>query len=159
MKRDHRYRLLIEWTGNTGKGTGSYGSYKRDYKIKADGKADIPGSSDPVFHGDPAKHNPEELFVASIAACHMLWYLHFCAVAAITVTSYMDNAVGVMQEEENGSGHFTEVTLHPIVVITDKAKITEARALHQKANQFCFIANSCNFPINHEPEVKAGLQE
>ncbi len=151
MENKHTYNLTIKWTGNTGKGTESYRAYERSHSVLISNKQEILCSSDPSFRGDETKHNPEELFLASIASCHMLWYLHLCSEAGIVVVDYSDNATGIMKETADGGGHFTEVTLHPSVKITDEERIDEANALHKKANQLCFIANSCNFPIYHEP--------
>lgn len=79
----------------------------------------------------------------------MLWYLRLCSDNGIIVTDYVDRATGTMEETADGSGRFKEVTLHPIVTITDKAGTDKARSLHQEASRMCFIANSCNFPIKH----------
>ena len=154
MTKDHHYHTSIAWTGNRGEGTKSYKGYDRSHTIKIKGKADIEGSSDTAFMGDPAKHNPEDMLVASLAVCHMLWYLHLCADNGICVTDYHDEASGTMQQTEAG-GRFTEVVLHPVVTITDKAQIEKANALHEQAHKSCFIANSCNFPIKHEPLCKS----
>ncbi len=155
MKR-HNYQIKVEWTGNEGKGTLNYKSYNRNHKIVADGKYDaINGSSDPSFLGDKSKYNPEDLFLSSLSSCHMLWYLHLCSVHKIIVTEYIDHAEGVMEETQNGSGKFTAVTLKPRVKITDKNKIEKANELHEQAHKMCFIANSCNFKIEHEPNTSA----
>ncbi|HXA63542.1 MAG TPA: OsmC family protein [Bryobacteraceae bacterium] len=144
----HRYQIQTTWTGNTGQGTAGYRAYKRDHEIFAAGKtAPIPGSSDAAFRGDPARYNPEELLVSALSSCHMLWMLHLCADAGITVTAYSDQACGVMAEDSDGSGRFTEVTLHPVMTITDGRRIMETEALHAKAHHMCFIANSVNFPV------------
>lgn len=151
MKK-HHYTLELNWTGNLGKGTQNYRSYERSYSISIDGKATLHGSSDPSFRGDQSKYNPEELFLMSISSCHMLWYLHLCAEAGIVVTSYTDHATGEMEENSAGSGKFTSVILHPVVKITNHEQQDKANELHKKANEMCFIANSCNFPILHVPE-------
>ncbi|MFY8019777.1 MAG: OsmC family protein [Bacteroidia bacterium] len=145
--KQHIYNLEVVWTGNLGNGTTSYQSYSRAHDIIVKGKEIIHASSDVQFRGDGAKYNPEELFISSISACHMLWYLHFCADAGIVVKSYKDNASGILSLEENGSGKFTEVQLSPKIVILDPLQINQAKELHQRAHQFCFIANSCSFPI------------
>ncbi|MBS0001366.1 MAG: OsmC family protein [Cyclobacteriaceae bacterium] len=155
MNRRHRYKLRIRWTGNLGEGTRNYRAYERSHSIQAEKKAEISGSSDPAFLGDPERYNPEELFVAALSSCHMLWYLHLCAEAGIVVTAYEDHATGIMEETPDGGGHFTEVTLNPIVSITDELKIDKANALHSKANEKCFIANSVKFPVLHVPVCKA----
>lgn len=154
MKGLHKYNLTVQWTGNTGQGTSDYRSYERSHTVFVDNKAEILCSSDPAFLGDKTKHNPEDLFVASIATCHMLWYLHLCADNGIVVLEYTDNATGTMSETKAGGGHFTEVILYPTVIISDAAVIDKAIQLHAKANQLCFIANSCNFPIHHNPTCK-----
>ncbi len=153
MKK-HDYEVNIEWTGNSGNGTRTYRSYSRDYSISANEKYDkINGSADPAFLGDKTKYNPEDLFLSSLSACHMLWYLHLCAVNDIVVTEYVDNATGVMQEAEDGSGRFVAVTLNPTVNITDANQVAKAKALHKEANKMCFIANSCNFAIKHQAKI------
>lgn len=147
----HYYNLDLRWAGNTGEGTENYRSYQRQYEISATGKPVINGSSDPSFSGDATKYNPEELLLASIAGCHMLWYLHLCSEAGIVVTSYSDLPTAVMKEKSNGSGYFESVILHPNVVVQEDAMIHDANALHTKANEMCFIANSLNFKIHHQP--------
>jgi organic hydroperoxide reductase OsmC/OhrA len=146
--RLHHYQIQTTWTGNTGPGTVDYRAYKRDHEIFVVGKsAPIPGSSDAAFRGDPTRYSPEELLVSTLSTCHMLWLLHLCADAGITVTAYTDQACGVMTEDTDGGGRFTEVTLHPMMTITDSSRVPEAIALHAKAHELCFIANSVNFPV------------
>jgi organic hydroperoxide reductase OsmC/OhrA len=150
----HRYDVQISWTGNTGQGTAHYGAYRRDHEISAPNKqVPIPGSSDPVFRGDPSRYNPEELLLAALSACHMLWVLHLCADAGITITAYFDEPFGLMTENPDGSGHFTEVTLRPSMKITESSKIEDAKALHHRAHALCAIAHSVNFPVLCTPSV------
>jgi organic hydroperoxide reductase OsmC/OhrA len=155
MKK-HNYTIKVKWTGNQGDGTLNYNSYSRNHTISAIQKyQNLQGSSDPSFLGDKSRYNPEELFLSSLSACHMLWYLHLCSTHNIVVTKYSDDATGVMEETENGSGKFVGVTLYPTVAITDKTKITLANTLHEEANKMCFIANSCNFDVAHKPNTMA----
>ena len=151
--KQHAYKVQLEWTGNDGKGTKTYASYRRDHSIVCEGKHVILGSSDPSFRGNPTRYNPEELLVASLSSCHMLWYLHLCAVNKVTVVAYQDAAIGTMQERADGSGVFVRVLLRPAVTISlgdDRAK---ASALHHEAHRMCFIANSVNFPVDVEAEI------
>jgi organic hydroperoxide reductase OsmC/OhrA len=83
----------------------------------------------------------------------MLWVLHLCADAGIVITAYTDDAAGEMVENADGSGQFSRVLLRPRMTITDGARIEEARALHDKAHHFCFIARSVNFPVDHDAVV------
>ncbi len=151
--KQHSYELQVEWTGNTGEGTKTYRSYRRDYTITADGKPQIPGSSDPSFRGDSSRYNPEDLLVASLSACHMLSYLHLCAVNHLTVVNYSDAALGLMDENSDGSGQFTRVTLRPTVKILPGDDPVKAKALHDEAHHLCFIARSVNFPVNVAPTI------
>jgi organic hydroperoxide reductase OsmC/OhrA len=151
MGKQHNYNLTIKWTGNKGEGTSNYRAYERSYSVIAENKVEIKGSSDPAFRGDKTKYNPEEFLVAALSSCHMLSFLHVCAEAGITVVDYIDNATGTMAETATGGGHFTEVTLNPLVTITDKNKADTLHELHKKANENCFIASSVNFPVHHKP--------
>ncbi len=145
------YSLTITWTGNTGSGTSAYRAYDRGHEITGPGKPPVLGSSDPAFRGNGARYNPEELLVGSLSACHMLWYLHLCSAEGIVVTSYQDIAEGVMRERPDGSGRFTEVVLQPEITVPPGTDLGKARALHEDAHKYCFIANSVNFPVRHEP--------
>lgn len=151
MNGQHNYNLTVKWTGNNGTGTSNYRSFERSHTIIADNKPEIFGSSDPAFRGDKTKYNPEELLLASLSSCHMLWYLHLCAEAGIIVTDYVDNATGVMLETPAGGGRFKEVTLNPVVVVAEISMTEKADELHKKANALCYIANSVNFPVYHKP--------
>lgn len=155
--KEHHYKATTEWTRNEGAGAANSKKYSRNHMITVAGKSGpIEGSSDPAFGGDATRYNPEELLVSSISACHMLWYLRLCSDNGIIVTDYVDQATGTMEETADGSGRFKEVTLHPIVTITDEAGTDKARSLHQEANRMCFIANSCNFPVKHACEIRVG---
>jgi organic hydroperoxide reductase OsmC/OhrA len=150
---NHYYETGLTWTGNTGEGTTGYRNYERAYTLSAPDRPDILGSSDPAFRGDKSRHNPEILMVAAISSCHMLWYLHLCSVAGVIVTEYIDKAKGTMVENKDGSGHFSEVILYPVITVKDESMIEKAMELHKDAHKMCFVANSCNFPIRHEPRV------
>ncbi|WP_018629829.1 OsmC family protein [Niabella aurantiaca] len=149
----HQYHIKTTWTGNQGEGTASYQAYSRNYTIQARDKPDLYGSSDPAFRGDRQRYNPEELLVAALSSCHMLWYLHLCAEAGIVVTDYTDAARGQMKMEEDGGGCFELVVLCPVVTITDASRQTVALELHQRAHGLCFIARSVHFPVLYEPQV------
>ena len=155
---EHTYPVHVTWTGNRGNGTSSYAGYDRAHEIAVTGKPAIVGSADPAFRGDPTHYNPEELLVASLASCHMLWYLHLCATAHIVVIAYEDNASGTMVTTADGGGHFAEVVLHPSVTVAAGADLALAQQLHERAHRLCFIANSVNFPIRCEPTVDEGLR-
>jgi len=125
------------------------------------GKPPILGSADPAFRGDPARHNPEELLVAALAQCHMLWFLHLAAASGVAVVGYADHASGTMRVAAAGHGAFTEVVLRPQVTVRpggavaddeDAAGLDAQLAdLHRRAHEHCFIARSVTFPVRTEP--------
>ena len=151
--KEHRYEIQTDWTGNQGTGTKTYKGYSRDHEITVTGKPMLPGSSDPAFRGDRARYNPEELLVASLSACHMLWYLHLCSANDVVVTDYRDVALGIMSETPDGAGEFVEVTLRPKVTITPDSNAVKAQSLHEEAHRFCFIARSVKFPVRRIPQI------
>jgi organic hydroperoxide reductase OsmC/OhrA len=151
--KQHHYEVSVEWAGNLGEGTKSYRSFSRNHQIAVPGKPSIPGSSDPSFRGDRTRYNPEELLVAALSTCHMLWYLHLCSENHITVLEYTDAAQGVMQEHPDGAGEFIRVQLRPTVKIAAGDDREKAIALHEKAHHYCFIARSVKFPVDAAPEI------
>jgi organic hydroperoxide reductase OsmC/OhrA len=154
MAKEHHYELSVTWTGNLGPGTTSYRSYSRAHEVRAEGVPVLLGSSDPAFRGDPSRWNPEQLFLAAVSQCHMLWYLNLAASAGLTVTGYEDRATATMVEESSGAGQFTGITLQPQVTITDEARLDQAEQLHDEAGALCFIARSVNFPVHHQSVIR-----
>lgn len=153
-QREHHYQVSVTWTGNRGSGTESYKAYDRDFEIAAGSKPVISGSSDPAFRGDAQRWNPEDLLVASVSACHKLWYLHLCAEAGINVFTYSDRAEGAMREGKHGG--FTRIVLNPTITIRPGDDIQLAIELHHRAHEYCFIANSVNFEIACKPAITYG---
>ena len=151
--KHHHYNTTITWTGNRGTGTSDYKAYERNHDVSIKGKRVIEATSDPSFRGDPAKHTPEDMLVSSLSSCHMLWYLHLCAVNGVVVINYVDHATGVMEENTDGSGQFIGVALNPIVTVQSADMVDRAFALHQEATRKCFIARSVNFDVYHKPQV------
>lgn len=155
MAKTHHYAVTVKWTGNTGTGTSGYKNYERRHEVLGEGsKPPIPGSSDPAFRGDAARWNPEELLVAALSACHKLSYLHLCAVARIVVVGYVDHAEGFMEETPDGSGRFVRAMLRPEVTVAAGSDMAKAHELHEEAHAKCFIANSVNFPVEHEAQIR-----
>jgi organic hydroperoxide reductase OsmC/OhrA len=153
MPRTHTYETHSVWTGDRGQGTADYRSYDRTHDTTSPGRPAIAASSDPAFRGDADRWNPELLLVAALSQCHMLSYLHKCAINGVVVTAYEDKAAGVMAETEDGGGHFEEVVLRPVVTVAEAGMAERAQALHHDASEVCFIASSVNFPVRHEPRI------
>lgn len=153
MSRQHHYTVGLHWQGNLGRGTEDYHAYGRSYVIEVPGKPPVPGSSDPAFFGDATRYNPEEMFLASLAGCHMLWYLHVCSDAGVSVLEYRDDPEGMLVVDAQG-GRFESVTLHPRVLVRAGDDVALARALHEKAHASCFIANSVKCALHCVPEIR-----
>ena len=152
MAHIHRFSAKLTWTGAAKGATSSYESYSRDHVIEVPGKPPLPGSADAVFRGDSSRHNPEDLLVMSLSACHMLTYLAEAARAGVHIIAYSDDASGTMQLHD-GKMRFTEVSLRPQVVIAAGSDPAQAQRLHQRAHEDCFIANSVNFPVSCDARV------
>jgi organic hydroperoxide reductase OsmC/OhrA len=153
MAKSHSYELALTWTGASHGPTASYASYSREYRIAFAGKPALTGSADPTFRGDASLHNPEDLLLAALSACHMLSYLAVCALGKVTVRSYEDGASGTISEIEPQRSAFTDVLLRPRVVIAAGGDVAKAEALHDQAHKICFIANSVNLPVRHEATI------
>ena len=150
----HRYEIRLDWTGNRGTGTSGYRDYDRRHELRAAGKPMIAGSSDPSFRGDADRWTPEDLLVASLSQCHLLWFLHLAADSGVIVTGYSDEACGSMRMNPDGSGQFTEVVLRPLVLVASPEMVEPARRLHDRVHSLCFIARSVNFPVRPEPTTR-----
>ncbi len=147
----HQYFSHIAWTGNRGQGTSGYKDYDRTWDVAIAGKEMIHCSNDPLLGGDPSKMNPEDLLLSALAACHMLWYLHYAAVEGIVVEGYQDTPVGVGEVGHGGAGKFTAATLHPTITLRKGCDLDAAHAIHARIHEVCFIARSVNFPVTYEP--------
>jgi len=150
---EHRFECRLVWNGATKGGTTSYEAYSRECRVDIPGKPSIRASAAAVFRGDASLPNPEDLLVASLSICHFLSYVALCARAGVNVISYEDDASGTMSRFERGF-HFTDVLLKPHVTIAAGSDADKAAALHEKAYESCFIANSVNFPVRHEPVIR-----
>jgi organic hydroperoxide reductase OsmC/OhrA len=138
------WRLKEESTFATAK------NYTKSHSIAIEGKELLQVSAAKAFKGDASLYNPEDLLLSSVVSCHMMSYLYVCQQNRIEILSYHDNAEATLEILDNGGGRFIEVRLFPTVIVKEKKQIQLALLLHQKANELCFIANSCNFPIVHQ---------
>ena len=150
MTKQHDYTSRIEWTGNRGEGTKSYRGYDRTWEVRTPGKPPIACSNDPLLGGDPTLHNPEDMLLSALSACHMLWYLHLASRAGIVVHGYRDEPVGVGESAPNGAGRFLRATLRPQIEVAAGSDIEKADAIHHEIHKYCFIARSVNFPVSYE---------
>lgn len=153
VERTQGYVARVEWTGNLGEGTAGYARYGREFRVHIDGKAVLEGTADTAYRGVADLHNPEELFLAAVAACHMLFYLSSCARRGVRVLSYEDSAAGTLELESEGGGRFRELLLSPVVTIDGTSDVALAVSLHDTAHALCFLARSCSVPVRHRPRI------
>lgn len=150
MTKQHDYTARIAWTGNRGTGTSAYRAYDRTWEIATAGKPVVQCSNDPLLGGDPSRHNPEDLLLSSLAACHMLWYLHLASNAGLVVLAYEDAPLGVGENAPSGAGRFLRAVLRPRIVLAAGSDLAVADAIHARIHEVCFIARSVNFPVSYE---------
>ncbi len=151
MAKRHDFTSLIRWTGDRGDGTRTYAGYDRTWRIETPGKAPVECSNDPLLGGDPDKHNPEDLLISSLSACHMLWYLHLASEAGIVVRDYRDEPIGEGESAPDGSGRFIGAVLRPRIEVEAGCDLVRAEAIHHEIHKVCFIARSVSFPVRYEP--------
>jgi len=150
--RTHSYQTNLTWVGA---GVAPFQKHDRSYEVACEGKPTLLGSADQTFRGNKGRWNPEDLLVASLSACHHLWYMGLCAAAGIEVKAYEDAAEREMVEERIGEGgQFARVILRPRVTLARGADKAKAKELHHTAHEKCFIARSVNFPVRHEPTIE-----
>jgi organic hydroperoxide reductase OsmC/OhrA len=151
------HTAVVEWHGNGSRFTDN--RYSRAHQWRFDGGAVVPASSSPhvvrVPLSDPAGVDPEEAYIASLSSCHMLWFLSIAAEAGVAVESYRDEATGTMAKNEAGKEWLERVVLRPHVVIRGDASIDEAAidALHHRAHEACYLANSVKTEVVVEGTV------
>lgn len=150
MAFKHLFKASLNWISNKSSENTTSKIYTKNHQIQIEGKPVLDISAAKAFKGDPELYNPEDLLLSSLVSCHMMSYLYVCSQNGIEVLEYSDNAEATLEVNPDGSGRFVEVKLYPKVTISNLDKIKLALELHQKANQLCFIANSCNFPVLHE---------
>lgn len=144
---EHEYTARVVWTGNRGTGTRYYRGYERTWNVETPGKPVIRCSNDPLLGGDPRLHNPEDMLIAALSACHMLWFLHFASDAGITVIAYEDDPRAVGETDAGGASRFLSATLRPRITVARGTDLHRADALHGCVHEVCFIARSVNFPV------------
>ena len=151
---EHDYTARVVWTGNRGEGTAHYRGYDRTWNVETRGKPVIRCSNDPLLGGDPGLHNPEDMLIAALAACHMLWFLHLASDAGIAVMAYQDDPLAVGETDGSGASRFLRATLRPRITVPAGTDLKVADALHGRVHDYCFIARSVNFPVTCEARYR-----
>jgi len=149
------HQATVEWRRLTP--DFNYATYDRGHWLSFGEDIRIPGTAAraniPATAPASPGIDPEQTFVAALASCHMLWFLHLAAARKLVVDRYVDRASGVLEKNEEGKLAITRVTLKPSVSFSG-AQPSEAdvRALHERAHEECFIANSVKSAVAIEPE-------
>lgn len=130
--------------------------YSRAHSITFDGGVVLPASSSPhvvpLPMSDAQAVDPEEMFVASLSSCHMLWFLSIARMKKFSVASYSDHAEGIMAKNADKKLVMTVVTLRPKVEFKGVTPNREQLdAMHHEAHEACFIANSVKSEVCCEP--------
>lgn len=154
MGKRHDFTTRVLWTGDKGTGNTILRSYERTWNIEVPGKPVVHCSNDPLLGGNPGLLNPEDILISSLAACHMLWYLHLANKVNVAVFEYQDHAVGHGESEPSGAGRFVAATLRPTISVEKGTDLTLADSIHRDIHHYCFIARSVNFPIRFEATYK-----
>jgi organic hydroperoxide reductase OsmC/OhrA len=136
------YRVTVRWRRES-EGF-AYETYNRDHDWLFDNGLEVRASAAPEYQGSRSCVDPEEAFVASLSACHMLTFLAIAARKRLVVDSYRDDAVGVLAKDASGRLAITRVSLRPAVAFggENTPSPDEIRTLHDQAHHACFIANS-----------------
>jgi organic hydroperoxide reductase OsmC/OhrA len=150
MSHAHDFDAKVVWTGNQGTGNANYKGYARTWEVRTPGKPVIKCSNDPLLGGDPRLHNPEDMLIAALSACHMLWYLHLAHEAGVVVLGYEDDPVGHGESEASGAGRFVSAELRPRITVAAGTDLARAEAVHHEIGKVCFIARSVAFPVSHK---------
>ena len=153
MNNFHQFSAKLDWSLRPKPNDFNGKWYIKNHTISFDQKEQLNVSAARAFKGDPLLHNPEDLLLSSLTSCHMMSYLYCFSINNINVISYTDNSEAILEVNQDGSGQITKVTLNPKVVITKNSDSNLAKELHQKANELCFIASSCKFPVEHFPLI------
>ena len=152
----HHYGAEVTWQRGADEPFTDH-RYSRRHLLRFDGGTEVPGSASPSVVppplSDPVAVDPEEAFVASIAACHMLWFLSLAAAGGYVVETYRDAAVGTMTKNAVGKLWISTVTLKPEVRFGGERRPDGAALLrlHDRAHDECFIANSVRTDVRCEP--------
>lgn len=154
MSFKHTFKAQVNWKLDDNETTQNPKGFSRNHVVTiANKKTPLEVSAAKAFRGDETLYNPEDLLLSALASCHMMSYLYVCAQHNIEVLNYTDTAEAILNVEASGSGYFSKVNLKPVVTIADAKQKELAKSLHNKANSLCFIANSCNFHVEHHAEI------
>ncbi len=154
MSEGHTFEASVRWPADPAQALPPDPAFSRNAVLASPGHPEVPGSSPTVFGGEASRYNPEELLTLSLAHCHMLTYLAIAAKKKMAVLAYEDRATAVLgKDAASGKMKILSAELRPRVTVAKGTNLEDARAIHAKAHEHCFVANSVNFPVANAPEI------
>ena len=157
MSDNHAFEATVRWPADPAQKLPPDPAFSRNNVLESPGHPSVPGSSPTVFGGDATRYNPEELVTLALAECHMLTYLSLAAKKRVAVLAYEDRATGLLGKDPvSGKTKLLSAQLRPKVTVARGTNLDEAMAMHGRAHEFCFVANSVNFPVENAPQIVEG---
>ncbi len=153
MAEEHVFETRLAYPASADQKLPPDAAFSRDNRMSAEGHPDMPGALPPSLGGHDRGYSPEDLLILSLSECHLLTYLALAQKRGLAIRRYEDRATGKLGKNASGQTQMAEVVLHPRVTVARGADLAMARDLHERAHHHCFIANSVNFPVRHEPEI------
>ena len=157
MSENHTFEATVSWLADPAQKLPPDPAFSRNAVLGSPGHPPVPGSSPTVFGGEATRYNPEELVTLALAHCHMLTYLALAAKKRVAVLAYEDRATCELgKDAASGKMKILSAQLRPKVTVARGTNLDDARAMHAKAHEYCFVANSVNFPVGNAPEIVEG---
>ena len=153
MAEEHVFETHLHYPADPNQKLPPEAELSRDNTLGAQGHPDVPGALPPALGGHDRGYSPEDLLILALSECHLLTYLALAQRRGLAVKRYEDRATGRLGKNANGQTQMVEVVLHPRVTVAKGTDVAAAQALHDRAHHHCFIANSVNFAVRHEPET------
>jgi organic hydroperoxide reductase OsmC/OhrA len=123
-------------------------------RASVDGKPDLEVATPPEFkHGISGVWSPEDLLVASAAACYAVTLLAVAERRGVPLRGLDVSARGRVGQRSEGPLAFTGIELG-VDVVTDAGFEEEAHAAGEAAERGCLIAASLDTPIHLELNVR-----
>ena len=154
MSENHTFEATLTWPADPAQALPPDPAFSRNAVLGSPGHPDFPGSSPTIFGGEASRYNPEELVTIALAHCHMLTYLALAAKKRVAVLAYEDRATAVLgKDPASGKMKLISAQLRPKVTVAKGTNLEDARAMHAKAHEYCFVSNSVNFPVANAPKI------
>jgi organic hydroperoxide reductase OsmC/OhrA len=156
MAEEHVFETRLEYPADKAQKLPPDPDFSRDNRLIVEGHPEMPGALPAALGGHNRGYSPEDLMILSLSECHCLTYLRLAQKNRLAIRRYEDRATGRLGKNAAGMTQLLEVVLRPRVTVARGTDLAAARTLHERAHHHCFMANSVNFPVLHEPEIVEG---